>query len=352
MRKIRNLLLLFLLVFAVYSIFTGSEAEKDPTLEKTQKSLLKTKNKKEEQTSVDGALSVEGDLYSWIGKTDSELIQAYGNPVRKDLSAYGYDWWVYKEKHDQYIQFGVQDGKVLTLYAIGSKISVEPVRAGDSYSEVDAKLQFDKKVTYDQGMSSYTFRLKDKDMKMWPLKKINDSLFAQYYFDTFTNELSAVRLMNADVLLKQRPYEVEYRGSLPERPELTDAEWEKAEAGMEEQILDITNVMRHAHGKRILKADEKTAEVAYLHSKDMSDQNYFSHYGLDGTGLKDRLAQKKLTYIAAGENIAAQYPDAAAAMEGWLNSKGHREALLHNGYTHLGTGVYQFYYTQNFLQKP
>lgn len=69
-------------------------------------------------------------------------------------------------------------------------------------------------------------------------------------------------------------------------------------------------------------------------------------------GLKERLASEEVYYLAAGENIAAQYPDAPAAMQGWLNSKGHREALLEDDYTHLGVGVYHFYYTQNFLQKP
>ncbi|MBR3119412.1 MAG: CAP domain-containing protein, partial [Oceanobacillus sp.] len=44
--------------------------------------------------------------------------------------------------------------------------------------------------------------------------------------------------------------------------------------------------------------------------------------------------------------------DAPAAMEGWLNSEGHREALLSNDYTHIGVGVHRLYYTQNFLGKP
>ncbi|WLV25661.1 CAP domain-containing protein [Aciduricibacillus chroicocephali] len=351
MRKIRNLLLIFLVIFAAYSILTSNNAEKKETMNRAEKIITNTNSEKNLQTGA-GTIPLKGDLYKWIGKKDSDLLKAYGKPLRKDLSAYGYKWWVYKNKNNSYIQFGVENGVVQTLYAIGKGIGMDPVKYGDSYSEANSKLHFKKRVTYEKGMSSYTFRLKDKDMKMWPLMKINDSLFAQYYFDTFTDQLSAVRVMNANVLLKQRPYEVEYRGNLPERPELTEVDWEKAESGMEKQILDITNVMRQSHGKRVLKPDTKTAEVAYLHSKDMSDNNYFSHYGLDGTGLKERLAEKHLTYISAGENIAAQYPDAAAAMEGWLNSKGHREALLHNGYTHLGAGVYKYYYTQNFLQKP
>jgi len=351
MRTIRNLLLLSLAIFAIYSIMNANDEERTQTFEKAEKVLTGGKTEKESHTEA-AQIPVDGDLYKWIGEKQSELVKHYGEPVRKDSSAYGYEWLVYKEGLKKYIQFGVEDGKVKTLFAIGAGISTEPVQSGDTYDKVNSKMNFSKEVSYQKGVSAYTFKLKDKDMKMWPLKKLNDNLFAQYYFDTFTKKLSAVRLMDAEVLLKQRPYEVEYRGSLPERPELSANDWERAETGMEQQILDITNVMRSQHGKKILKPDPKTAEVAYLHSKDMAENSYFSHYGLDGTGLKERLAEKKLTYVAAGENIAAQYPDAAAAMEGWLNSKGHREALLHNEYTHLGAGVYQFYYTQNFLKKP
>jgi len=304
MRTIRNLLLLSLVIFAVYSIMNESDKERTQTFEKAEKVLTGSKTEKKRHTEA-AQLPVEGDLYKWIGAKQTDLIKQYGEPVRVDSSAYGYEWLIYKEGLKKYIQFGVENGKVKTLFAIGDGISTEPVQAGDTYETVNSKLKFSNEVSYEKGVSAYTFKLKEKDMKMWPLKKLNDDLFAQYYFDTFTKKLSAVRLMDAEVLLKQRPYEVEYRGSLPERPELSASDWKRAEAGMEKQILDITNIMRNEHGKQALKPDPKTAEVAYLHSKDMSENHYFSHYGLDGTGLKERLAEKKLTYIAAGENIAA-----------------------------------------------
>ncbi|MEK1830243.1 CAP domain-containing protein [Priestia megaterium] len=51
----------------------------------------------------------------------------------------------------------------------------------------------------------------------------------------------------------------------------------------------------------------------------------------------------------AGENIASNYQDGIAAVEGWLNSEGHRKALLNKEFTRLGVGVYEKYYTQNFI---
>ncbi len=86
-------------------------------------------------------------------------------------------------------------------------------------------------------------------------------------------------------------------------------------------------------------------------SNDMLEENYFSHYSLDGEGLKERLLAVNAHYLSAGENIAAHYVDAPAVIHGWLNSDGHREALLKEEYTHIGVGVFHSFYTQNFIQK-
>ena len=58
-------------------------------------------------------------------------------------------------------------------------------------------------------------------------------------------------------------------------------------------------------------------------------------------------------YILIGENIAAGYPSAAAACEGWMHSAGHRANILGRDYTALGTGFarsskYGRYYVQVF----
>lgn len=58
-----------------------------------------------------------------------------------------------------------------------------------------------------------------------------------------------------------------------------------------------------------------------------------------------------MEFQQAGENIAYNYVDGPAAVEGWLNSEGHRKALLNEDYTHLGVGVDHKYYTQNFIKQ-
>ena len=52
----------------------------------------------------------------------------------------------------------------------------------------------------------------------------------------------------------------------------------------------------------------------------------------------------KVGFQLAGENIAAQHSDGVAALQGWLNSEGHRKNLLNEQFTGLE-------YTISFIHK-
>lgn len=295
---------------------------------------------------------LHGELVSLIDKTSDEVDSTLGEPIRKDLTPYGYTWWIYKDENNYQIQVGIENDIVQTIYATGNNIATDPFQIGSSYEDMNETFSFDDKVTYQSGLSFYTFILHESDLTMHPLIKVSEDVFVQCYFDTFTQTLSSIRIVTGEILLKQRVYEMEYRGSLPEEKVLSEEEWREVEKGMELQIFELTNIYRNRFNVPPLVQDDQVREVAYLHSKDMYDNNYFSHYSPEGNGLKERLGDREVYYLSAGENIAAQHTDGPAAIEGWLNSEGHREALLQEEYSHIGVGVYQLYYTQNFLLKP
>ena len=83
--------------------------------------------------------------------------------------------------------------------------------------------------------------------------------------------------------------------------------------------------------------DEKTAEVAFNHSIDMYESDEISHTSKKYGELSDRLDEGEVAYKIAAENIAANYIDAPAVVEGWLNSKDHRDSLLNEDFTTLGS---------------
>jgi uncharacterized protein YkwD len=91
--------------------------------------------------------------------------------------------------------------------------------------------------------------------------------------------------------------------------------------------------------------------AAYRHSKDMFDNNYFSHTGLDGSSPGDRIRRVGYNWNAYGENIARGYPDEQSVMTGWLNSAGHCRNIMSANVNEVGMGREGNYWTQVFGRR-
>ena len=126
----------------------------------------------------------------------------------------------------------------------------------------------------------------------------------------------------------------------------------------EKAVLDLVNRERAQAGCPAVEAQPHLREAAFLHSKDMADNRYFSHTGQNGSRFWERAEAAGYTGFAAGENIAAGYGAPEAVMNGWMNSSGHRANILNCRHTHLGVGYYYgsgspygAYWTQVFGQE-
>ncbi|MEH7346931.1 CAP domain-containing protein [Bacillus sp. JJ1532] len=285
-----------------------------------------------------------------MGKPTSNIINKLGKPARIDPSLYGFDWWIYPINYHKYIQAGIKDDVIVTIFATGTDIQIPPFKIGQPVAELYSSTVFDTNISLEYNNSSYKFELSEDDLNTRPLIMIGN-VYAQLYLDKFSGTLSSIRLLDTETLIKQHPYEMVYRGELLEGFQETNINEEAVERGKERQVFDITNVFRVRNELEPLEWDEQTAEVALAHSKDMYESQQFSHISEEFGDLTDRLEAGNVFYQIAGENIAANYMDAPAAVEGWLNSKGHRESLLNEQFTHLGVGVYKKHYTQNFIEK-
>lgn len=121
-------------------------------------------------------------------------------------------------------------------------------------------------------------------------------------------------------------------------------------------VLNIVNQERQKHGLKALQLDETLNRVALVKSKDMAENNYFSHDSPTYGSPFDLMHAFGVDYKSAGENIAAGQKTANDVMNDWLNSSGHRANILNANYTHLGVGYYNGgnlapYWTQEFIQK-
>jgi uncharacterized protein YkwD len=110
-----------------------------------------------------------------------------------------------------------------------------------------------------------------------------------------------------------------------------------ANSSAEGQVLALVNAARADHGCRALVADAGLAAVARAHSADMRDSGYFDHTNRAGLDPFDRAEAAGLS--ARAENIARGQDDAAAVMNSWMNSSGHRANILNCSLTKLGVGV-------------
>ncbi len=110
-----------------------------------------------------------------------------------------------------------------------------------------------------------------------------------------------------------------------------------------EEMAQAVNTKRQAQGLTALIPDEQLTTLALVHTQDMVARGYFSHVTLEGQTLRDRVQEHGLELNWVGENIqrnirpaneAVQY-----AIEWFMNSRVHRNNILHSHFDHIGVGV-------------
>jgi uncharacterized protein YkwD len=123
---------------------------------------------------------------------------------------------------------------------------------------------------------------------------------------------------------------------------------------MADQILELVNAYRAQAGVPALALSWQLNVAAQLHAEDIAERGYLSHYSVDGSTAGQRISRAGYDWRTWGENIASGYTTAAAVMQGWMNSSGHRANILSRNYTDLGVGYQKRngngtpYWVQNF----
>jgi uncharacterized protein YkwD len=289
----------------------------------------------------------EAGLSLFVGQSIDMLISEMGKPDRIEPSDYGYDWWIYNA--DLQLMVGVADGKVNQIYTADLSSNVAPFAIGQEVQDIYRFTIVETEVAAQVDDSVYTFTLNGEDLKTRLLIEY-EGVYVQLYIDAVDEVLEAVRFIDPITLVLHQPYDMAYMGEIvtPHRPSSTiQIEVDRA---MERQIFELTNVYRKKHDMNEVFSDYYLGSVARKHSEDMAKENYLSHESPVTGNLADRLKEANIEHRKAGENIASNYVDAIEAVHGWLNSPAHRDVLLDKDFTHLGTGAYSKYYTQNFVR--
>jgi uncharacterized protein YkwD len=150
------------------------------------------------------------------------------------------------------------------------------------------------------------------------------------------------------------------------------------------KVHSLVNEHREDHGIRTMKYDEKLQSIAYAHSVDMAQNNFFDHVNEKGYDPSDRAERAGYTchkeleggYYTEGiaENIAQNYVHdttiryvngfpiydwltedelAYSIFDQWRTSPGHNENMLEPEYDREGLGIFieddgKVYATENF----
>jgi uncharacterized protein YkwD len=88
----------------------------------------------------------------------------------------------------------------------------------------------------------------------------------------------------------------------------------------------------------------------------MARSGVMSHTGPDGSTMSSRVDAAGYLWSTLGENIARGQSDAAAVMDAWMNSPGHRANILNCSFKEIGIGVHFGdggpWWTQDFGASP
>ena len=112
-----------------------------------------------------------------------------------------------------------------------------------------------------------------------------------------------------------------------------------AQAAAEAEVLKLVNDERAKVGCSPVAANSSLSELAENFSDAMAAQDFFDHTDPSGATPWDRAAKLGITSLG-GENIARGQADAAAVMDAWMNSPGHKANILNCDFKTLGVGVH------------
>jgi uncharacterized protein YkwD len=143
-----------------------------------------------------------------------------------------------------------------------------------------------------------------------------------------------------------------------QRPASSLRDWEKS-------LFHIINRYRQQKGLRPLRYNEKLAQIAREHGREMASRESGAHH--KHVQQRYRKMGQITPWVAAGENVAYNYRyqnPVQKAFEQWKGSRGHKKLMLkswskyHDSSYHgqSGIGIAQspegrYYFTQLFLEE-
>jgi uncharacterized protein YkwD len=128
--------------------------------------------------------------------------------------------------------------------------------------------------------------------------------------------------------------------------------------GTEARIFDLINAERRHQGLPALVYNAQLDRMAKIQAENMARFQKMAHTIPESQlpTLGDRARHVGYPFGRLAENVALGYPDAETAVQGWMNSSGHRRNILDGGVEETGIGIARssaggLYYCQVFGRR-
>lgn len=344
MKALLRILVLFALALIALFYVDQSDNKNEPL-----KGPTKTvPNMEAPQISEDVMERPTSGWSTFVGKKITTLQQELGQPQRKGPSAYGFMWWVY-HMQGEYILVGVENQKINQLFVTGENVDLAPFKLGQTIDELYRNTITDTEISVTVDGNIYTMILSEMDLQTRLLVMYKDVL-AQLYFDGQTKKLVAIRFIDGETLVKQKPYDMTYVGEVLEPKKPSSFELEKINRENAEQLFELSNMYRNLNDLPPFELDIKLKEVTQKQVESIV-RGRIAKTDEAEIDFELLLKQNNIPFEKVSENLAEEYADAAEAVSGFMNSETHRKDLLNKDFNKLGTGAFETNFAQIFIEQ-
>ncbi len=151
-------------------------------------------------------------------------------------------------------------------------------------------------------------------------------------------------------------FQDEQDNALPQLTTTSDAKLED----LRQEVLNLVNGKRAKAGAPPLRLNTLLNGSAQTYAHVMADEGFFSHVSPEGQTLRDRITGSGYydrTYqqdchcipgYTLGENLARGQRTPKEAVDAWMKSQSHRDALLDPAYTDTGIGIEAGLWVEHF----
>ena len=132
--------------------------------------------------------------------------------------------------------------------------------------------------------------------------------------------------------------EREAAAQAPQPEEQQPAQAPVVQGDYKAQVVTLINQERATVGLPGVSQNASLDAVAQIRAREIVTT--FAHTRPNGTDWYTVLDENGVTYMCAGENIAAGYGTPQDVMVAWMNSDGHRANILNSSFGQVGIGYY------------